>query len=407
VPSASEEVVPRVPHEVRQRLQTLFLQALAARAVLALGLHTLANDALFAPDQATYDYFGALFARYWSGEIVTQPWRMIPAGFPLGYPFIVGVLYFAFGLTPLVPKLVNCVVGAALVPVAFDLTLRTSASTTAALRAATFVAWFPSLILWSALNIRDAWIVLLVALICREALALQERFTMGGLAILAGAVLAVVQFRTYILLAVAGPMVVSFFVRRSSQVGRNALIGMIAAVVVIYADQSAGTGRKLRTLDLEELSEIRHWNTVGATSRFEYADISTPGRALAYLPTGLAYFLLAPFPWMLGSIRQTLAIPETLFFYWLIPWIFRGVIHLLRLRLGASILPILVTAGLTLGYALGEGNAGTAYRHRAQIIVFFLIFAAVGLDQRKKAKAAPLSAAAPRPEVQPRWNRLA
>jgi hypothetical protein len=245
-----------------------------------------------------------------------------------------------------------------------------------------FVTWFPSLILWSALNIRDAWIVLLVAVICRQALVLQERFSLGALAVLAGAVLIVVQFRSYILLAVAGPMVVSFFVRRSSDITRNALIGMIAAVLVIYADQAAGTGRKLRTIDFEELSEIRYWNTVGAASRFADADISTPAKALAYLPQGLAYFLLAPFPWMWGSIRQILAIPETLFFYWLIPWILRGAVHLLRFRLGVSLLPILVAGGLTFGYALGEGNAGTAYRHRAQIIVFFLTFAAVGLDQR-------------------------
>ena len=36
------------------------------------------------------------------------------------------------------------------------------------------------------------------------------------------------------------------------------------------------------------------------------ADISTPEKALVFLPKGMAYFLLAPFPWMLGSIRQVL-----------------------------------------------------------------------------------------------------
>jgi hypothetical protein len=45
---------------------------------------------------------------------------------------------------------------------------------------------------------------------------------------------------------------------------------------------------------------------------------------------------------------------------------------------------LLITGGLTLGYALGEGNAGTAYRHRAQLLSFFLIFAAVGLESRRR-----------------------
>jgi hypothetical protein len=49
---------------------------------------------------------------------------------------------------------------------------------------------------------------------------------------------------------------------------------------------------------------------------------------------------------------------------------------------------LLITAGLTLGYSLGEGNAGTAYRHRAQLVCFFLIFAAVGQDDARRRVAA-------------------
>ena len=168
-------------------------------------------------------------------------------------------------------------------------------------------------------------------------------------------------------------------------------------MIALYADESAGRGRSLRTLDFAELQETRYWNTVGASSQFQQADISTPTKALVFLPVGLANFLLAPFPWMLGSIRQTLAIPETLFFYWLLPWIFRGVKRLLQEQFGASLLPILITIGLTLGYSLGEGNAGTAYRHRAQLLVFFLTFASVGLEYRRSRRkaAVPRGALAP------------
>ena len=47
----------------------------------------------------------------------------------------------------------------------------------------------------------------------------------------------------------------------------------------------------------------------------------------------------------------------------------------------ASALQILLLTGLlTVSYALGEGNVGTLYRHRAQAIAFYLMFAAVGLE---------------------------
>jgi len=367
----------------RWRLKRLFWWALAARLVVAFAIHFgVANDDTFAPDQRTYDWGGRLLAGHWIGEIPAAPDTLLPAG-RRGYFYVVGVLYFLFGSSPLIPKLVNCLVGALIVPAVFDLSIRMGGSARAALKAATFATWFPSLVLWSALNIRDAWIILLIILICRESLILQDRPNPVTLFVLAAAVLTIVQFRDYILFAVTGPMVVSFFARNSRNMGRNLVLGAVAAVLVIYADQAAGANRKLRTFDLEELQDIRYWNTVGASSQFEQADISTPTKALLFLPKGLAYFLLAPFPWMLGSIRQVLAVPETLFFYWLLLPLYRGVRHLIRHHLGSSLMALLITAGLTLGYALGEGNAGTAYRHRAQLLSFFLIFAAIGIEEKK------------------------
>jgi hypothetical protein len=41
--------------------------------------------------------------------------------------------------------------------------------------------------------------------------------------------------------------------------------------------------------------------------------------------------------------------------------------------------PILIfTVMLTLAYSVFQGNVGTAYRQRAQVLVFYFIFVAVG-----------------------------
>lgn len=387
MPAADLQGAARDNAAVRARLKRLFWWALVVRVVVALFIHFgVANDDMFAPDQRAYHQGGQLLAGHWAGEIPAAPDSLLPPG-RKGYYYVVGFSYFLFGPYPLILKLINCLIGALIVPAVFDLALRMGASAWAAVRAATFATWFPSLILWSALNIRDAWIILLIVLICRESLILQDRFNPFSLFVLAAAIYVIVQFRDYILFAVTGPMVVSFFARNSRNMGRNLVLGAMAAVLVIYADQAAGANRKLRTFDLEEIQEIRYWNTVGASSQFEQADISTPIKAVLFLPKGLAYFLLAPFPWMLGSIRQILAVPETLFFYSLLSPMYRGVRHLIRHHLGSSLMALLITAGLTLGYALGEGNAGTAYRHRAQMLSFFLIFAAIGIEEKKRRQA--------------------
>src|SRR5688500_914062 len=65
-----------------------------------------------------------------------------------------------------------------------------------------------------------------------------------------------------------------------------------------------------------------------------------------------------------------------------------------RLR---QVSPIIIfTTMLTLAYAVFQGNVGTAYRQRSQLLVFYFIFVAVGAvlmlekreDRRLKAKMA-------------------
>ena len=384
-----------IDDETRAQLRRLFRRGLLIRMALAVILYFFTDEFLFAPDQNTYRLLGESLARYWTGETVVYPARLLGGG-PIGYVYIVAA-FFWIGLGALAVQLLNCLVGAVTILIVFDLARRMTGNSAIALRSAMFAAYFPSLILWSALNIRDAWIIMLIALICRQALVLQDKVKLTSLVVLAAAIWSLIQFRNYVLLAVTVPMVLSFLVRGRSHLGRNVVLGMIGAVLVIYADQAAGTGRRVRLLDLEELQSIRYWNTHGAASQFEQADISTPGKALVFLPKGLAFFLLAPFPWMLGSIRQILAVPEMLFFYSLIPSIVRGVRHLLRHHMGNALMVILVTGGLTVGYALGEGNAGTAYRHRAQLLSFYLIFAAVGIEARRASRIEVATPAIPRP----------
>jgi len=103
----------------------------------------------------------------------------------------------------------------------------------------------------------------------------------------------------------------------------------------------------------------------------------------------LAYFFFAPFPWQIGSIRQSMAIPETLYFYTLVPGIFAGILFLFRKRLADSIGVLLVTMTVTFGYAIGQGNVGTLYRHKAQVIGFYYAFAAIGMESRRRKASAP------------------
>src|SRR6185369_11572077 len=114
--------------------------------------------------------------------------------------------------------------------------------------------------------------------------------------------------------------------------------------------------------------------------------ISDPKAAIGFLPVGLVYVLFAPFPWMMTNLRQLITLPELLIWWALVPMLIKGYWYAIRHRLKESFAICVFTIGLTLSYALYQSNVGTAYRHRAQLYVFFIIFISMGLELRREAR---------------------
>jgi len=364
--------------------------AFVVRVVAAIVIHLFVTPYLFAPDEETYDFRGDLLAKYWRAEIPIDPISSLQ-GEGKGYYYIVGALYLPFGQLPLLPKLLNAWIGSLAVLELFRLTRLISGSESAALRAAKFMAYFPSIVLWSSLMIRDVWVQWLLLRLAREMAELKGRFIPSRIISASVLIWGLTMFRSYLLYAAVGPFVLSFIVGRSKDIVRNLFLGSTLALALVYfGSQSSGTEAKVQTFDLVELQRLRSWSSsaVAADSGFAAdADVSTLGGALSLLPVGLTYFFFAPFPWQLGSIRQSLAIPETLFFYTLVPGIITGVLFLFRKRLSESIGVLLVTMTVTFGYAIGQGNIGTLYRHKAQVIGFYYAFAAIGTEERRRQRS--------------------
>ena len=117
-------------------------------------------------------------------------------------------------------------------------------------------------------------------------------------------------------------------------------------------------------------------------------DVSTTSGALSTIPLGLVYLLFAPFPWQIVSLRQSITLPEMVVWWASFPLLVLGFWFAIKYRL-RMISPILIfTVMLTFAYSVFQGNVGTAYRQRAQLLVFYFIFVAVGfvLMQEKARK---------------------
>jgi Ca2+/Na+ antiporter len=84
-----------------------------------------------------------------------------------------------------------------------------------------------------------------------------------------------------------------------------------------------------------------------------------------------------------------LTLPEMVVWWCAIPLLGLGGWFTLKHRL-REIAPIVIfTSLLTLTYSITQGNVGTAYRQRAQLLVFYFIFVAVGyvlVREKREAK---------------------
>ena len=107
-------------------------------------------------------------------------------------------------------------------------------------------------------------------------------------------------------------------------------------------------------------------------------DVSTTGGAITAIPIGMVYLLFAPFPWQLGSLRQSITVPEMVVWWLSFPLLCLGLWFTLRHRLRPALPVLIFTSMLTLAYSIFQGNIGTAYRQRSQLLVFYFIFVAVG-----------------------------
>ena len=263
--------------------------------------------------------------------------------------------------------------------------------------AALFMAFFPQMVFWSCAMYKDPAVLLCIAVSMYAILRLKGRFSLGYLAFYLAAVLALMTLRFYVFYMVVIATLGTFVFSR----GRGLVSGLVGQVVMVLAFSGAMflgvRGETVRQqqdyLNLEHIQVARADQANLARSGYGgEIDVSTPAGAVAALPMGLVYMLLAPFPWSVSGIRQLLTVPEMLVWYALLPALARGLRHTVRERLGPA-LPILVFALLlTVSYAVFQSNVGTVYRQRTQISMFFFIFMGLGLELRKKARTEGLSA---------------
>jgi hypothetical protein len=144
-----------------QFLGFMVLGGAMVRVLLALGMRQAGVNEVIAPDEFTFHDNGRYFLGWLEGEFAhpfSYRWHDTA---DVGYFVVVGCLYALFGTYTIVPVLFNCVVGALCAIPAYLVAARVGGRAAGRFSAG-LVTFFPSLILWSTLLIRDAPALFLV-----------------------------------------------------------------------------------------------------------------------------------------------------------------------------------------------------------------------------------------------------
>jgi 4-amino-4-deoxy-L-arabinose transferase-like glycosyltransferase len=389
-------------------LLRLFLAALLVRMVLGTAIFVFRGQDFFGGDALTYDYYGYAQFRGWAGDKHFQSIAnrfLHGEGGGWGMVYLVGAIYGIVGRNMLAVQLVNAVFGAATAVIIFLCAHQVFKNVRVARLAGMAVAFYPSLVLWSSQGLKDGPIVFCLALAILATLKLGEKLSLKYMVVLVCALMSLLSLRFYVFYmlcaAVAGAFIIGMQEVTATSFARQLSAVLLIGLALTYFGVRRSASIQFEQYgNLERVQRSRLDLARSAESGFgRDVDVSTTSGALSTIPLGMLYLLFAPFPWQVVSLRQSITLPEMVIWWASFPMLVLGLWFAIKYRL-RMISPILIfTIMLTLAYSVFQGNVGTAYRQRAQLLVFYFIFVAVGLvlvkerrEERKRQQAEALVA---------------
>lgn len=375
----------------RRTLLTLFLTAFAARIVVAVAAHyvllAFGKGGFLLLDDRAYDKLGWTLARVWLGVFPgirdTDQYLMV------NYTYLVAGIYYFLGHHLLAAKMMNVLFGSLLAVVLYALG-RELLGARPALLAAGLTAFFPSLIVWSAINLKDILVVLLTAGAVYGLIRYARRHEWWALVLALVALLAIENLRQFVFFILVWLLPPAFLLADRSRWPRKLLLAaplVIAVLLFSNATNNEKLGTNFLTPKALTEAEWKRWleereasTGISEESVKPPRDVNTiVERSITYLPKGVYYVIFGPTPWEARSPFAQAVIPEMLVWYVLLAAALLGLGLVCRQSWRDLALPLVFSGGWLLALALTEGNTGNIFRHRGMILPFTFLLSAVGL----------------------------
>lgn len=375
-----------IPEEQRIPLITsVFWAGFLIRLIIIAASEVLKNHPDFASvyghlagDESVYCRWANNFVRRYAEGDET----IVVTGFKHSSFYLVlnALVFYIFGYKPIFMKLINCVAGMSLSLVVYRISslLFNRAVCT---RAMIITHLFPSLMLWSCLGIREIWVVLFVMLVLYYAVRLKTLVPdYKSFLLLAVSLILLSQLRsgTFMVLLIA--LLPSLIISRATKLMTGFVVSSFVLIGFFIFIVYLGVGQEFISEDpMEQMLKIKTDLSGGDAAYFTRDELKEIDNPIYIMPKGLVYFMFSPFPWELTKSSRILAFIDVMFIYMLTLFFIVSLIKLIRYRYWEA-LPVLVFFFFLLfAFSMVEGNFGTAFRHRAQILPIFVLISSIAL----------------------------
>lgn len=357
-----------------------------------LGISDKTRDYLRLGDSDYYSQRGYCLAHYAGGNREPTVLRHIQMYGYHAYLLIIGWFYYTFGFSPFSVKWLNGWFGSLNVLALFFLA-RPCFQSSIARWASALAAFFPTLALWSATNLKDPLFVLLTTLLMLFFMAFRSRPGLKRGLIYGGVSLPVFWVlqslgRAEIGLVLAACLLLVFCLEWCMQ--RRWYAALLLGVVVLMSMNpwaklkgaiAYGVYRHMGYSQTDSMTyhylSDRFYASSGLPEGGNPMEID-PSGVMARIPVALLHYFLQPFPYRTVSGASMLMIPQMMLWYFLLPFAGIGIGAGVRWNTwNCGFLAVTLSAWVLIG-ALSVGNVGILIRIRDMATPIVLIFAAAG-----------------------------
>lgn len=311
------------------------------------------------------------------------------------YTYWVTFLYFLYGYVPLLPKIVNIILGASTTVFAYLISKDIFSKRTARL-SAILVGFFPSMIFLSTLNIKDtAFIFISMCIVWSfvKFFKTQKKFYLIFIMIL---IPLESTIRRDFWIAITLIVFLSGIVLLKKPLRKVVVCLFLAVFLALLILKSQFIYASFQKLILGAMGyHIGHVHTAGISYNllpekyYEWGiDLSSLNlfSLLNFIFKAVLYFLLVPFLWDIRSFFHLLVYPQVFAWYILLVFSFLGMLLCFKHKIRLSSILFFYLCLMTTNIALFSGNIGTSFRHRDMLSPFFLIFSAFGITSLIESK---------------------